>query len=99
MYRQGAAELGICLWVPDDARVLGIPVVQAADIGLDHADSCLGCSNGLYQAACAGLGPSAKQLFLLQEHASCTLRWKGKTFVGMCRFFSSMRHSELGSKQ
>ena len=98
MYTQGAAELGNRLGVPDDARVLGIPVVQAPDVGLDHADSCLGCGNGLYQAACAGAGLSAKQLFLLQEHALCTLRCKGKPLVGLCRF-SSMMHLELGSKQ
>ena len=88
-----AAELGSYLGVPDDAGVLGVPVVQAADVGLDHADACLGCGHGLHQAACAGAGPSAQQLFGLQEDAlgsiSC-IRLQDKTCLGTCGFCSMM---------
>ena len=96
MYRQWAAELGNDLGVPDDAGVLGVPVVQAADVGLNHADSCLGRGYGLHQAACAGAGPSAKQLFLLQENAFPA--FAAEIYVRTCSA-SSMTHPGLGGMQ
>lgn len=89
----GLLSWGIYLGVPDDAGVLGIPVVQAANVGLDHADACLGCGHGLHQAACAGAGPSAQWLLVLQKDAlgniSC-IGMQDKTCVETCGFCSMM---------
>ena len=95
----GLLSWGSYLGVPDDAGVLGIPVVQAADVGLDHADACLGCGHGLHQTACAGAGPSAQRLLVLQKDAlgniSC-IGMQDKTCVGTCGFCSMMPSGASG---
>jgi hypothetical protein len=39
------------MWVPDHARVLGVPVPSAPHIGLHHTHTRLRCSHTLHKAA------------------------------------------------
>lgn len=41
-------------WVADHARVAVVPVVQAAHVGLHHADAVLGSRRALHEAAAWG---------------------------------------------